>query len=270
MQSIISAFPDTRSAQAAIERLVQQGIDRSSIHLQSADPNAGSTSGAGTRSVIDPFGFASFFSTVFGAGSSAEAGKYAEAVRRGNTVVVLDVEDAVVDQATRLMEELGSIDIDMRAAAWQSRGWAGFDAEAKPLSEAELAFEREQTVVPVIQEELQVGKRAVQGGGVRVVKRVTETPVVKTVTLRDEHTTVERRPVDRAVGEDDLGTFEESTVELREMSEEAVVSKTARVVEEVVVGMAVRQRAEKVADTVRRTDVDVERVDTRTLAESSK
>lgn len=265
MQSVIAAFPDNRTAQAAVERLVEQGIDRSSIHLQSADRAAGNTPAGSTRSIADPFGFASFFSTVFGA-ATGEAGKYAEAVRRGNTVVVLDVEDAVVDQASKLMEELGSIDIDLRAAAWQSRGWAGFDVDAKPLSDEELAFEREQTVVPVVQEELQVGKRAVQGGAVRVVKRVTETPVVKSIALRDERATVVRRPVDRAVGEGDLANFEESTVEIREMSEEAVVSKTARVVEEVVVGMAVSQHSEKVSDTVRRTDVDVERVQ----AESSK
>ena len=114
--------------------------------------------------------------------------------------------------------------------------------------------------MPVVQEELEVGKRAVAGGGVRVVKRVTETPVSEMVRLREEHAHVERRPVDRAATEADLANFEEGTVEVREMSEEAVVAKKARVVEEVVVGKEVTERSETVSDTVRKTDVEVERV----------
>ena len=49
-------------------------------------------------------------------------------------------------------------------------------------------------------------------------------------------------------------------MEIRESSEEAVVSKTARVVEEVSIGKEASQRTETVSDTVRRTDVDVERI----------
>jgi len=43
-----------------------------------------------------------------------------------------------------------------------------------------------------------------------------------------------------------------------ETAEEAVVSKTARVTEEVVVSKDVTERTERVADTVRRTEVDVD------------
>jgi stress response protein YsnF len=39
-----------------------------------------------------------------------------------------------------------------------------------------------------------------------------------------------------------------------------VIAKTARVVEEVAVGRTVTNRQEKVSDTVRHTDVDVERM----------
>lgn len=47
---------------------------------------------------------------------------------------------------------------------------------------------------------------------------------------------------------------------MRETAEEAVVGKTARVVKEVSVGKEVTNRSETVSDTVRRTDVDVERL----------
>ena len=68
---------------------------------------------------------------------------------------------------------------------------------------------------------------------------------------------VERRPVDRAtaVGDD---AFRERTIEARATSEEAVVSKEARVTGEVVVKKGVEQRTETVSDKVRSTKVDVE------------
>jgi stress response protein YsnF len=56
---------------------------------------------------------------------------------------------------------------------------------------------------------------------------------------------------------DDL--LRERTVELTETSEEAVVAKNARVVEEVVVRKDVEQRTETIEDTVRHTEVDVDR-----------
>lgn len=50
------------------------------------------------------------------------------------------------------------------------------------------------------------------------------------------------------------------TIELTETDREAVVTKQARVVEEVVVSKDVRQRTETVHDTVRRADPKVEKI----------
>ena len=59
--------------------------------------------------------------------------------------------------------------------------------------------------------------------------------------------------------------------EVRETAEEAVISKTARVVEEVVVGKEITESTEQVSDTVRRTDIEVERTpgEVRTRAAST-
>ncbi|HEY0060835.1 MAG TPA: YsnF/AvaK domain-containing protein [Telluria sp.] len=116
------------------------------------------------------------------------------------------------------------------------------------------------TAIPVIQEELKVGKREVQRGGVRIFQRVIETPVNETIGLREEHVNVERHAVDRPVSPDDLNAFQETTIEMRETAEEAVVEKTARVVEEVVVGKEVSGRSEQISDTVRRTEVEIEQL----------
>jgi uncharacterized protein (TIGR02271 family) len=119
----------------------------------------------------------------------------------------------------------------------------------------------EGTRIPVVEEELRVGKREVQRGGVRVYQRVQEKPVSEQVELREERVNVERRPVDRPASEADFANIKDgAAIEMRESAEEAVVSKTARVVEEVIVNKEATQRTEQVNDTVRRTDVDVQQV----------
>lgn len=119
---------------------------------------------------------------------------------------------------------------------------------------------QEQVAVPVIEEELQVGKREVNRGGVRVSSRLVEQPVEESVMLREEHVHVERYPVDRPLQPAALDAFQSGTVELVETDEEAVVAKQARVIEEVVVSKAVTQRAEQIRETLRHTEVHVEPV----------
>jgi uncharacterized protein (TIGR02271 family) len=117
---------------------------------------------------------------------------------------------------------------------------------------------RDEEVVPVVEEELAVGKRTVETGGVRVHKTTSERPVEENINLHEERVSVERRPVDRPVTAADMTAFQDETIEMREMAEEAVVEKRARVVEEVVVGKESRERTEHISDTIRRTDVEVE------------
>jgi uncharacterized protein (TIGR02271 family) len=112
--------------------------------------------------------------------------------------------------------------------------------------------------VPIVEEELRVGKREVETGGVRVTTRVQEQPVNEQVTLRDEEVRIERRPVDQPASAADFEAIDGATIEMRERDEQAVVQKRARVVEEVVVRKEAEEQTEQIQDTVRRTDVNVE------------
>jgi uncharacterized protein (TIGR02271 family) len=116
------------------------------------------------------------------------------------------------------------------------------------------------TAIPVVQEQLKVGKREVQRGGVRVFSRIVETPVDQSIGLREEHVNIERHVVDQPLSSTDATAFKEQTIELRESAEEVVVEKSARVVEEVVVGKEVSEREETIHDTVRHTEVEVEQL----------
>ncbi len=114
--------------------------------------------------------------------------------------------------------------------------------------------------IPVVQEQVKVGKREFTSGGVRVFSRVVETPVNESIDLREEHVHVERHSVNEPVSTKDKDLFKEQTIEMRETTEEAVVEKSARVVEEVVIGKEVNQRQEQIKDTVRRTEVEIEQL----------
>jgi len=111
--------------------------------------------------------------------------------------------------------------------------------------------------VKVVEERLNVGKREVEGGRVRVRSYVREEPVSADVDLRSERVYVERRPVDRAVtaGDMDLG---DRTLEARETREEAVVGKEARVVEEIGLRKETEVEHQRIQDTVRKTEVEIE------------
>lgn len=113
--------------------------------------------------------------------------------------------------------------------------------------------------IPIVEEEMQVGKREVERGGVRVFQRVSEKPVQEQVSLREEHVKVERHPVGAPM-QTDMGAFQEGSIEVRTTAEEAVIGKVARVVEEVVVSKETSERTQTIEDTVRRTDVEVEQL----------
>ncbi|HYH17207.1 MAG TPA: YsnF/AvaK domain-containing protein [Azospirillum sp.] len=112
--------------------------------------------------------------------------------------------------------------------------------------------------IPVAEEAVNIGKRTVEGGHIRVRSYVVEQPVNETVNLRDEHVSVERRAVDYPAGEVPPDAFKERTIDVNERREEAVVNKEARVREEVVIRRDVEERAQNVSDTVRRTEVEID------------
>lgn len=177
-----------------------------------------------------------------------DARDYASSVTQDGAIVVARAEDNQTDEAVAIMNRYytaadGDSESDAQYAAGDTQAATG---------------DTGQTKFAVAEEQLQVGKREVQRGGVRVRSVVKEVPVEEQVTLRDETINVERHPVDRAVADDDTNVFNEQTVELTETDEEAVVAKEARVVEEVVIGKSTQNRTETVQDTVRRADVEVE------------
>jgi stress response protein YsnF len=119
----------------------------------------------------------------------------------------------------------------------------------------EIEGRDEERIIPILREEIRVGRRTVERGGVRVSSHVVERPVSEQVKLRETHVDIERRAVDRPLRADEKG-FADDNVEMVEMADEAVVSKQARVVEEVVVRKHFEDRTATISDKVRSTEIE--------------
>jgi uncharacterized protein (TIGR02271 family) len=286
MQTVIGAFDDRTRAERAVDKLVKDGFDRSDLHIEQQDAgtaDVGSTRAMGDQTMEDHHpvgGIGHFFAHLFGTDQDdtyrEQADTYHEAVRRGSSIVVVDArDDAQAERAVSCLHDAGAINVDERAQQWRSEGWTGGsmagrqaetmrpsanDARTTSTLRDDAPPVGKEGVLDVVQEELRVGKRSLDKGGVRVIQRVSEQPVREVVRLREERAIVDRRPVDRPAEAGEMNAFREGTLEVREMAEEPVVSKTARVVEEVRVGKQVNEREETIEDRVRRKDVDVERM----------
>lgn len=136
--------------------------------------------------------------------------------------------------------------------------------EPEPATEPKAEAEPEVQVIPVVEEELRVGKRSTLRGGARVHSYMEEVPVTQQVELKEERATVERRPVNRRLSEEEIaasGLLQDRVIEVAQVREEAIVTKQAYVREELIVKKAVETRVEQISETVRRTAVEVERLE---------
>jgi uncharacterized protein (TIGR02271 family) len=296
--TLVAVFDNRSDAQNAMDELLASGFTRDNVYVSSADLTGRDTTltGTTTTGAVHEEGVGAsikhFFENLFGSDQDEHVTRYSTAVTGGQHVLTLTTtSEPEVERAADVIERFGPLDIDERhdlsgnaaslgTSAYQPQSSSTLQAgsmqsgtQAGNLSgnlsdstlrsdslQRDTAVERtgDKAAIPVVQEEVRVGKRQVERGGVRVFSRMVETPVNETVSLREEHVSVERRPVDQPINPADVAALKDQTIELRETAEEAVVQKSARVVEEVVVGKEVSQRQENIQDTVRHTEVEVQ------------
>jgi stress response protein YsnF len=219
--SVISVFDDQKIAGKVVEALRSEGFKDRDIQVLEGE-------GDELMSEIAEHGF-----------GKEDARGFAEAADEGKILVAARVPEDKLDRAVAIMERFEAASAEGRPAASGS-----------------------EETVQVVEEEVSVGKRKVANGGVRVTSSVSERPVKETVQLREEHVEAERRSADRKLSADEAeAAFKEKTVEMMGTSEEAEIRKEARVVGEVSLSKETKERQQTVRDTVRRTDVEVEKIE---------
>ena len=244
--TVIGLFENAGDAQEAVRRLVEKGFNRDDIDL-TAGYAAGADDSGGGGDAHEGFGdrVGNFFNSLFG-DDADEASRHTEAVRRGSTLLTVHAPSSDrAEMAADILDDSGAIDVDERSAQYAGQ----------------IEGRSREAAIPVIEEQLEVGKREVERGGVRVRSRIVERPVQEELRLREEHVNVERRPADRPATAADINRVREGSFEVTERAEQAVVKKEARVVEEVAINKEVDERTETVRDTLRKTEVDVQKVE---------
>lgn len=239
--TFISLFHSAERAEEALNALEKAGFSRSTIT---------STWKSGTAS--DPTDYADELTRI--GVPSRDVHHFEETIANGGVAISLDAPEHRSDDIEKIFHQYSANKIDETDA---QRSPVVATPIATPRLAAEPVMATDGDIIPVVAEELAVGKREVDRGGVRVFRRTVEEPVSESVSLHEEHVVFDRRPVDRAVTDTDFANAGK-TIELTETDEVPVVSKTARVVEEVHVGKVESDRVETVRDTVRHTEVEVE------------
>jgi uncharacterized protein (TIGR02271 family) len=263
---LVTAFFDDRSsAEIAMSELSTFGLSADRMRLVPGNNDGDVEDDEQTSSG----GFLEALKDMFMPDGDRQA--YAEGLNRGGYLLTVTADQDNYEQVLEILDEEGTVDMNERESSWRSEGWNGNDQSADTPAASSSSNSREtsmpqgtqseevddEEVIPAAEEELRVGKRDVSHGRVRVRSYVVEEPVQESVNLRQENVNIERRPIDRSLqGNDEI--FRERTIEVEERGEEAVVSKDARVTEELIVSKDVDERTEEVSDTVRRTKVEVE------------
>jgi uncharacterized protein (TIGR02271 family) len=257
-QTLVAIYDTSEHADAAVRDLKAANVPADAI---SQHAKSGSISGITRTTMAFPVRQQGFWSSLFGGEPDHDTAVYDRSIESGSTVVTVRVPAEHFDRVSAILEQHDPIDLDERATRYGSTETTTARATTAP------AIGARETATPttdggtlqLAEESLSVGKRAVSGGTTRIRRYVVETPVEEKVTLHTEKVTMDRRPV--AGGQlHGNADFTDKTIEMTETSEEAVVSKTARVTEEVSLRKEASDRVETVKDTVRRDEVEIEQV----------
>jgi len=280
-QTVIGLFKNENDAQRAVQSLEQMGIGRDLVDISRGSGNTGMTgdssfrdsSGNVSESRDRENGVTRFFKSLFGDGDDAD--RYSNMGNSGYSVVTVHAQNASdAERAADILDEYGAVDVDEN-----SSGTSGMQATGVNRTEGTNDWQNTTTnrdndrdndynrdnennkTISRVEEELQVGKRQVEKGGVRVRSRIVEKPVEESVRLREEHVRVDRQQVNRPLTDADRSAFQDQDIELTERTEVPVVNKESRVVEEIRISKDVDERTETIRDTVRNTEVDIDKID---------
>jgi stress response protein YsnF len=205
-----------------------------------------------------------------------EATVYGRSVEAGGVVLTIRVPEADAARATSILNAHQAIDLTKRAEQTglltTAPAMATKPAMVRPPAPATVVATGPvpsgnvpagtvtgEEILALAEEQINVGKRVVREGTTRIRRFVTETPVEAQVTLHEEHARVLRRA---STDPNFLRNIDwtDKTIEITESAEEAVVTKSVHITEEVVIQREGSDKVKTVHDKVRRQQVEVERV----------
>lgn len=245
-EKVVAVYDTEASANAALTSLKSAGYlsdDISVIHNEGEAERAG---------LYQP----GVWQRLFGRDiEHHEAAVLGRSFKEGSVIISVRVPESEAPKVVSLLDSHKPVDVLDRAKAYglvreEPAEAARVPAPARPKGEE---------MMPVAEEQLYVGKRLVESGYTRVRRYVVEKPVEANISLHEEHVEVMRRAISDPAYVKDID-WTDKTIEVIDTAEEAVVDKTAHITEEVVIRRRGSDRTQTVHDTVRRQQVEVERL----------
>jgi uncharacterized protein (TIGR02271 family) len=261
-EKIVTLYDTAEHAEAAKRNLEAAGFPPSEISFLSTK-----TLSAAGQTLREP----GLWRRLFGRDiAQHEATVYGRTVESGGVVLTVRVPEADAAKALGILNAHHVVDVQERA---MQQGLISTASVPKPAMEPAApiksavaggtmggSLERDE-VFRLAEEELAVGKRLVQEGTTRIRRFVTERPVEAQITLHEEHAKVIRRAVTDPSSLKDID-WTDKIIEVTEMMEEPVVSKSAHITEEVLIRKEGTDRVETVRSTVRRQQIEVDHMTT--------
>lgn len=253
--TVVGLFTNRNQAQAAIRELTERRFVSENIDISNRTSVGNATNGA-REEVIVTDSVANFFHSLFSS-DKKNANNYTSAAGDADAIVTVHVDDEErAREAAFVLDKNGAIDVDSNST---DRKRQNFTQSQEQFGAAQNVPQTQgETTIPIIEEQLRVDKKVIETGGVRLKSRIVERPIEESVRLRNQYVIVNRRSVDREVSTEDLSNFREGEIEFLELAEVPVISKRARVVEEIEIGRQVSEHQEVVHETLKRNDVEVE------------
>jgi uncharacterized protein (TIGR02271 family) len=265
-EKVVAAYDTAAHAQSAIAALRAGGF---------ADADISVIDQARVRSVVSDIDTRAdahgIWHSLFGHDvHEHEAEVYHRAVKMNGVVLAVRVMDREVAHALGILNSARPIDVNDRAITSGLAEPARVEAIARKLDSVPLAANQTVAVTPKLaavhdevlrlaEEQLNVGKEMVETGETRVRRFVTEREVAQDITLHEEHAQIMRRVVTDPSSIVDID-WADRTIHVVETAEHALVSKSARVVEEVELSKIGSDHVETVHEKLRRQQVEIERV----------
>ncbi|WWO96996.1 MAG: YsnF/AvaK domain-containing protein [Candidatus Dasytiphilus stammeri] len=247
-EKIVTLFDNFQHAQNAKINLLQAGFQENDISLIDNEQLQGEVNFLAHRHDI--------WRRLFGQTlTKQEAKVYAQAVKTGGVVLTLRTQEEDTDRAITILNTHPLVDIAEKLDKCDD---IILEENQRTLANTKTQEE----VLELAEEKLEIGKKIVSEGSTRVRRFVTKKDVEIEVPLHEEHASILRRArqCSNNLPSDNID-WSETVVEITETNEEPVINKKANIVEEVIVRKEGKDRVEKIYDTLRKQEIEVQHND---------
>jgi uncharacterized protein (TIGR02271 family) len=254
-EKIVAVYDKLGKAKDAMRALEASGFPTGDISLLNRD--------ALTDSDVHDAGL---WRRLFGRNiADHESSIYNRTIQSGGAILTLRAPDSEVPRAMQILDVHHPIDMGEKNSSWDMTSPIASTPASKAVApppvvpKATVTNSGKEEVLRLAAEHLDIGKRQVETGKARIRRFVIEEPVESQVTLHEEHAALLRRTVSDPRMVKDID-WTDKTIEITETDEQAVVTKTAHVAEEVVIRKEGSDHVETIRDKVRHQQVEIDRL----------